>query len=95
MELLSFVASRHGQTVALNWATAAEIDNYGFNLYRANVDNFAQAELIRFEPSAIQGGTGGGATYATQDTPPGQGTWWYWLIKRLNTSNKSFAFGDK
>ncbi len=79
VELLSFVASRHGQTVALNWATAAEVDNYGFNLYRANVDNFAQAELIRFEPSAIQGGTGGGATYGTQDTPPGQGTWWYWL----------------
>jgi hypothetical protein len=63
----------------LNWATVQEIDNYGFNLYRAPVDNFAQAELIHFEPSAIQGGTGSGATYRILDTPPLYGRWWYWL----------------
>ena len=79
MELLYFVVTRNGQTVVLNWATAEEVDNYGFNLYRAPVDDFAQAELIHFEPSAIQGGTGSGATYRYLDTPPVQGTWWYWL----------------
>lgn len=80
VELLYFVVSRNGQTtVVLNWATAEEVDNYGFNLYRAPVDDFAQAELIHFEPSAIQGGTGSGATYRYLDTPPLQGTWWYWL----------------
>jgi len=79
VELLYFVASRNGQTVVLDWATAQEIDNYGFNLYRAPVDDFAQAEKIHFEPSAIQGGTGSGTTYRTLDTPALNGRWWYWL----------------
>jgi hypothetical protein len=79
VELLYFVVSRKGPTVVLNWATAEEVDNYGFNLYRAPVDDFSQAELIHFEPSAIQGGTGSGATYVYLDTPPAHGTWWYWL----------------
>jgi len=79
VELLYFVGSRNGQTVALNWATAQEVDNYGFALYRAPVDDFAQAVLIHFEPSAIQGGTGSGTTYQVVDTPPGPGTWTYWL----------------
>ena len=79
VELLYFVASMNGQTVALNWATAEEVDNYGFNLYRAPVDDFSQAELIHFEPSDIQGGSSSGATYQYLDAPPLQGAWWYWL----------------
>ena len=79
VELLYFMVSWNGQTVVLNWATAEEIDNYGFNLYRARVDDFSLAQLIHFESSAIQGGTGSGATYRYLDTPPVQGTWRYWL----------------
>ncbi len=79
VELLYFEVSRQGSTVMLDWATAAEVDNYGFNLYRAPTNDFAQATWIHFEPSAIQGGTGAGATYAYLDTPPGHGAWWYWL----------------
>lgn len=79
VELLYFMVSWNGQTVVLNWATAAEIDNYGFNLYRAPVDDFSLAQRIHFEPSAIQGGAGSGATYRYPDMPPVQGTWWYWL----------------
>jgi hypothetical protein len=77
--LLYFNVERSGQVAGLTWATATEIDNYGFNLYRAPVDNFAQANLIHFEPSAIQGGTGSGATYGYLDRPPFPGQWWYWL----------------
>lgn len=79
VELLYFVAGRHGETVVLQWATAQEIDNYGFNLYRAPIDDFTRAELIHFEPSAIRGGTGSGTTYSYLDTPPVDGRWWYWL----------------
>ena len=79
VELLYFMASRNGPTVVLTWATAEEIDNYGFNLYRAPVDHFAQAELIHFEPSKVKDGTGSGATYQYLDTPPSQDAWWYWL----------------
>ncbi len=79
VELLYFMVGSDGQTVVLNWATEEEVDNYGFNLYRAPVSDFSQAELIHFEPTDIQGGTGSGTTYRHLDTPPVQGTWWYWL----------------
>ena len=79
VELLYFVADRNGETVVLQWATAQEVDNYGFNLYRASVDDFTQAELIHFEPSAIRGGIVSGATYRYLDTPALYGKWWYWL----------------
>lgn len=79
VELLSFSGTRSGHSIALDWETAQEVDNYGFNLYRAAVDDFGQAVLIHFEPSSISGGTGSGATYRYVDTPPGPGTWRYWL----------------
>jgi hypothetical protein len=79
VELLSFTATRYGHDVALDWTTAQEVDNYGFNLYRAAVDDFSQAVLIHFETSSIAGGTGSGAIYRFVDTPPGPGAWRYWL----------------
>ena len=77
--MLFFSAARVGQSVALDWETAQEVDNYGFNLYRAAVDDFSQATWIHFEPSSIAGGTGSGATYRYVDASPGPGTWRYWL----------------
>ncbi|HLF24848.1 MAG TPA: SdrD B-like domain-containing protein [Anaerolineae bacterium] len=79
IELLYFRVNGISQPqVQLGWATAAEIDNFGFNLYRASNNDFSRAELIHFEPSAIQG-SGPGATYAYTDTVPTNGAWWYWL----------------
>jgi uncharacterized repeat protein (TIGR01451 family) len=68
----------HGEQVALTWATAAELDNFGFNLYRAAVNDPSKAQLIHFEPAAAKG-SGPGAVYAYTDPVPGNGTWWYWL----------------
>jgi hypothetical protein len=79
VELLYFRANRlSGQQVQLEWATALEVDNFGFNLYRANVNDQKQANLIHFTPSFDKGGSSG-ATYTYIDTVPEQGTWWYWL----------------
>lgn len=80
VELLSFTGTQFGHSVALDWETAQEVDNYGFNLYRASVDDFGQAVLIHFEPSSVAGGTGSGASYHYVDTPPGPGAWRYWLV---------------
>jgi hypothetical protein len=82
VELLYFQANPlNDQQVELKWATAVEIDNFGFNLYRANVDDLdvALAGLpIHFEPAVTQG-SGSGATYVYIDTAPYAGPWWYWL----------------
>ena len=79
VELLYFQADRlSGQQVQLEWATALEVDNFGFNLYRANVNDLGHASLIHFEPAVTQG-SGSGATYVYVDTAPYAGPWWYWL----------------
>ncbi len=79
VELLYFRAVRWiNPQVNLEWATALEVDNFGFNLYRASVDDLGQASLIHFEPAAPQGSTG--ATYAYMDTVPYPGSWYYWLV---------------
>jgi len=79
VELLYFrVKSIQGQQVSLAWATAVEVDNFGFNLYRGASDDFSRAEWIHFEPSAVKG-NGVEATYVYADSVPTDGVWWYWL----------------
>jgi hypothetical protein len=76
VELLYFKVDRplNGE-VNLSWATAAEIDNLGFYIYRGSTAKIEDAERIHFEPA---GGGSGGHNYAFTDTP-GDGSWWYFL----------------
>jgi hypothetical protein len=77
VELLYFrVEEVSGQQVELGWATAAEIDHYGFRLYRSADSNFENAVPVHFQAGA---GKAGGSTYAYTDTVPSSGRWWYWL----------------
>jgi hypothetical protein len=90
VELLYFRADRlTDQQVRLEWATALEVDNFGFNLYRANVDDLGQASLIHFEPADTQG-SGSGATYAYIDTATYDSTWWYWLADVDTKGHETF-----
>lgn len=76
VELLYFNVDRlENGHVDLSWATAAEIDNLGFYIYRASVMDLSQAERIHFEPA---GGGSAGDTYSYTDSP-GEGGWFYWL----------------
>ncbi|MCS7286928.1 MAG: hypothetical protein NZ653_07340, partial [Anaerolineae bacterium] len=90
VELLNFRVVRVvGRNVWLEWETAVEIDNFGFNIYRASVDAFARAERIAFVPSNARGG---GAKYVYTDTVPYDGTWWYWLAD-VDTSGRETLHG--
>ncbi len=87
--LLSFgINSIVGNEVTLGWETAAEIDNFGFNLYRAPVNDFAQATKIHFEPSAVPGGSGSGASYSHIDNMPSNDIYYYWLEDVDTSGNK-------
>jgi uncharacterized repeat protein (TIGR01451 family)/fimbrial isopeptide formation D2 family protein len=90
VELLYFrVGGVMGQQVRLEWATAVEIDNFGFRLYRAPVPDFARAAEVAFVPSEARGG---GATYVYTDTVPSGGAWWYWLAD-VDTSFRETRHG--
>ncbi len=76
VELLYFRVERPGGgDVTLSWATAAEIDNLGFYIYRGSTLNLSDAERIHFAPA---GGGSAGHTYSFPDSP-GVGSWFYWL----------------
>ena len=77
VELLYFrVGAVNGRVVRLEWATSVEIDNFGFNLYRASTADRSRAQWFAFVPSQARGG---GATYVYEDVVPAAGEWWYWL----------------
>lgn len=85
VELLYFRVGKAKQgEVVLEWATAAEIDNYGFYLYRAPHNNLSKANKIHFEPA---GGETAGNTYSYTDFPGNGGPYWYWLSD-LDTKGK-------
>lgn len=75
--LVSFTAVADGDKVTLAWETGAEIDNAGFNLYRADSDSSPQ---VRVNDQLLAArGQGMGASYAYEDGSLDQGSYFYWL----------------
>jgi hypothetical protein len=87
VSLLYFNAISVGNLkVQLNWATAAEVNNYGFKIKRAPVNDLQQAVQVGFVNSAMPGGNGSGTAYHYTDTVPQTGHWFYWLVD-VDTQN--------
>jgi len=66
--------------VLLSWETASEVDNLGFNIYKAEAP---EAEKVRVNPAMIlskaMGGTSGAFyEYLDEDVETGK-TYFYWL----------------
>jgi hypothetical protein len=81
VELLSFKAAPQGRNILVTWETASEINNAGFNLYRATSlageKMRLNADLI---PSKVPPGSPIGATYDWLDNQVVAGTvYFYWL----------------
>ena len=80
--LASFTAAREGEQVVVRWVTTAEINTWGFHLYRSA--NGQRAGAVRVTPQIIPGqGRGqGGASYSWVDTSVEAGvTYTYWLAE--------------
>ncbi|MGD8791316.1 MAG: kelch repeat-containing protein [Anaerolineae bacterium] len=79
VSLLSFDATPGRRAIRLDWETASEIDNVGFNLYR----QAAQGEPVRLNAALIPSqnpGSTTGATYTFLDDAAEPGvTYYYWL----------------
>lgn len=76
--LASFDAVQQGDAVQVSWETASELNNAGFNLYRALAAD-GDRTLIAAVPSSAPG-SGAGAAYSMRDADVAAGqTYWYWL----------------
>jgi hypothetical protein len=77
IDLLSFSAEAGAEGVALAWETATELDNAGFNLYRALLDGGPYSKVNGALISA-KGDAVSGASYSFVDTAD-YGTYYYKL----------------
>ena len=84
VDLLSFTADagRRAGAIVLSWETASEVDNLGFNLYRATAPDGERA-LINIELIPAQAiGSPGGVAYTYTDPIVGRDkrpAYYYWL----------------
>jgi len=78
IELASFTAEANGGAVTLAWETAAEIDNAGFNLYRAASADGPWTQ-VNGALIAAQGGPASGVAYSFLDQGLTAGTYYYRL----------------
>ncbi|MBN1583014.1 MAG: DUF11 domain-containing protein [Anaerolineae bacterium] len=93
VELVYFEATRLFDAVLLEWATAAEVDNYGFYLLRSTDQVLAHGVTIAFIPAAGYK-RGGGATYRFKDMSAQSGVWYtYWLVD-VNTNGQRTVHGS-
>ena len=77
--LASFTATGHAGYVVVEWETASEMDNYGFNVWRSQAPDGSYTQInARLIPA--RGGPVFGASYSYDDETVSNGvTYWYKL----------------
>ncbi len=90
VDLISFTATGQSDSVLLEWATATELDNAGFNLWRSEEKN---GEYVRINPYFIpaEGQAGFGAEYSFTDYNVQNGRVYYYKLEDIDIyGNTSF-----
>ncbi len=88
VELVSFTAAAGNEGVVLNWSTASELNNYGFEIYRSSQAGTA-GEKIAF----VRGNGNSSAeeqySYLDQDVLQEQPGTWYYHLKQIDFDGQS------
>ena len=94
VQLLYFNAEPGEGVITLQWATATERDNYGFNLYRATSEDgertLLNAEMI---PSLVAPGSPYGAEYEFVDSTAEAGVQYFYWLEDVDIYMKSTFHG--
>ncbi len=78
--MADILAEFDGTGVVLTWITTAEFDNWGFNVYRAEVNDPSMAVRVNEHLIPGRGQSVSGATYHFVDHTVQPGTrYWYWI----------------
>lgn len=92
VELLSFEARGGDQSVELAWATASEVNNIGFHLYRAESED-GPYEPITAAPVPGLGSSPEGARYAYTDSGLRNGTTYFYKLEDIDTAGETKLHG--
>ncbi len=90
VELISFNASMNNNSVTLNWETATEVDNYGFEIERSS-DNMNTWNNIGFV--AGHGNSNSPKSYSFSDNISSGGTQFYYRLKQFDLDG-AFDYSD-
>jgi len=92
IELTSFIATAFDRLVVLEWVTASEIDNAGFNLYRAEGEN---GDYVKLNESLIpaDGSPTEGAVYQFMDENVQNRTTYSYRLEDIDLNGKSTLHG--
>jgi uncharacterized repeat protein (TIGR01451 family) len=93
ISLLSFTATRAGANVVMNWTTGAEIDTWGFHLYRSEDDVRANAVRVTSEAILSQGRGQAGAAYSWTDTNVDGSTQYTYWLQEIETGGAINEYG--
>ena len=92
IELSSFAAQGAWRRVVLNWTTASEKDNAGFNIYRSETEN---GEYVKINAALIpaQGSVTEGASYKFVDWSVERGKTYYYKLEDVDMSGIATLHG--
>ena len=90
VELTSFTAKVVGNTIELNWITATEVNNYGFEVERSSNMTMNEWERIGFVEG--QGNSNSPKEYSFTDSPKG-GLKICYRLKQIDTDGK-YAYSN-
>ena len=92
VKLKSFTATGNGKHVKVDWETASEIDNLGFNLYRSTKKGGRYTKLNKsLIPGLLSSPTGRKYTYA--DKKVIKGKLYYYKLEDIDLSGKKTMHG--
>jgi hypothetical protein len=90
--LTSFTAIGEEGSVVLEWETGSEIDNLGFNLYRATSEEGPYAKITPI-PIPGLGSSPAGARYSHRDTGLTNGVTYYYKLEDIETTGRTEMHG--
>ena len=92
IELVSFMTQLYNKKVQIKWSTATEIDNAGFNIYKASKED---SEYIKINTSLIPaaGSSTQGASYEFADSNVQNRKTYYYKLEDIDLNGTSTMRG--
>ena len=91
-DLVRFSVYARSEFVGLDWGTATEIDNAGFNIHRGRAEN-GEYEQVNEELIPAMGSESAGASYSYTDTNVEMGKTYYYKLESVDLAGNSTWHG--